>query len=181
MAKRRNGVALDRRRHDGGPPAGRGLREWEGDHAPQMLDWAKVRLIPLGLTCPVAWRCLMRPVSLHPLSFALPLGVAPNAVSQVFTSCPLLDRIWQRSSDWSILCHLGLAPISEQHFEQFEMRGRERGQRARLQDLVDKLQRAFTPLLFGAGLSAFLCERGIGFEDRRAKLVWRRFQTLAHD
>ncbi len=61
------------------PPAGRGLREWEGDHAPQMLDWAKVRLIPLGLTCPVAWRCLMRPVSLHPSSFALPLWLRPRS------------------------------------------------------------------------------------------------------
>src|SRR6516162_1516399 len=98
----------------------------------------------------------------------------PNAVSQVFTSCPLLDRIWQRSSDWSILCHLGLAPISEQHFEQFEMRGRERGQRARLQDLVDKLQRAFTPLLFGAGLSAFLCERGRSCRQSQSKLRCQR-------
>jgi hypothetical protein len=84
---------------------------------------------------------------------------------------PLLDRIWQRSSDWRILCHLGLAPISEQHFEQFEMRGRERGQWAPLQDLIDELQRAFTSLMFRAGLSAFLCECGIGFEDCRAKLV----------
>jgi hypothetical protein len=85
--------------------------------------------------------------------------------------CSLLGRIWRRSSDWSILCHLGLAPISEQHFEQFEMRGRKRGQRAPLQDLVDPLQRTFTPLLFGAGLGAFLCERGIGLEDGGAKLV----------
>jgi hypothetical protein len=53
-------------------------------------------------------------------------------------ACPLLDRIWQRSLDWSILCHLGLSPISEQHLEQLEMRGRKRGQRAPLQDLVDR-------------------------------------------
>jgi hypothetical protein len=41
----------------------------------------------------------------------------------------------------------------------------------RSQDLVDGLQRTFTPLLFGACLGAFLCERGIGFKDRCAKLV----------
>jgi hypothetical protein len=40
-----------------------------------------------------------------------------------------------------------------------------------LQGLVHALQRAFTPLLFGTGFSSLLCDRGIGFEDRLAKLV----------
>jgi hypothetical protein len=57
------------------------------------------------------------------------------------------------------------------NFEQSEMRGRKCGQRAPLQDLVDGSQRTFAPLLFVACLGAFLCERGIGFEERGAKLV----------
>ena len=51
------------------------------------------------------------------------------------------------------------------------MGGQERCQRAPLQDLIHKLQRAFTLLLFGTGLSTLLCDRRVGFEDRLAKLV----------
>src|SRR5262249_22797591 len=39
----------------------------------------EVRFIPLASTCPVAWRCLMRHVSLHPSSFALPPGLRPRS------------------------------------------------------------------------------------------------------
>src|SRR5262249_47072055 len=39
----------------------------------------KVRLIPLASTCPAAWRCLMRHVSLRPSSFALPLWLRPRS------------------------------------------------------------------------------------------------------
>src|SRR4029453_2356491 len=35
--------------------------------------------IPLPSTCPAAWRCLMRHVSLHPSSFALPLWLRPRS------------------------------------------------------------------------------------------------------
>ena len=51
------------------------------------------------------------------------------------------------------------------------MRGWERCQGTPLQDLIDKLQRAFTPLLFGTVLRTFLCDRSIRLEDRLAKLV----------
>jgi hypothetical protein len=40
---------------------------------------SEARLIPLASTCPVAWRYLMRHVSLHPSSFALPLWLRPRS------------------------------------------------------------------------------------------------------
>jgi hypothetical protein len=42
-------------------------------------DVAAQRLIPLASTCPVASRCLMRHVSLHPSSFALLLWLRPRS------------------------------------------------------------------------------------------------------
>src|SRR5262245_57586216 len=45
----------------------------------QSREALEVRLIPLASTCPVAWRCLMRHVSLHPSSFALPPGLRPRS------------------------------------------------------------------------------------------------------
>src|SRR5439155_129487 len=44
-----------------------------------MLDGPKVRLIPFASTCPAAWRCLMRHVSLHPSSSALPPRLRPRS------------------------------------------------------------------------------------------------------
>jgi hypothetical protein len=55
---------------------------------------------------------------------------------------------------------------------------REGSERAPLQDFIDALQCAFPPHLFSALLGALLFERGISFEDCRAKLVHRRLQTL---
>src|SRR6516162_4126114 len=45
----------------------------------QSREALEVRFIPLVSTCPVAWRCLMRHVSLHPSSFALPPGLRPRS------------------------------------------------------------------------------------------------------
>src|ERR1700757_4425449 len=45
----------------------------------QSREVLEVRFIPLASTCPVAWRCLMRHVSLHPSSFALPPGLRPRS------------------------------------------------------------------------------------------------------
>src|SRR5262245_30490386 len=45
----------------------------------QSREALEVRFIPLASTCPVAWRCLMRHVSLHPSSFALPPGLRPRS------------------------------------------------------------------------------------------------------
>src|SRR5215831_19171413 len=45
----------------------------------QSREALEVWLIPLASTCPVAWRCLMRHVSLHPSSFALPPGLRPRS------------------------------------------------------------------------------------------------------
>jgi hypothetical protein len=48
-------------------------RRWEADLMCLQVSCA----IPLPSTCPVAWRYLMRHVSLHPSSFALPLWLRP--------------------------------------------------------------------------------------------------------
>src|SRR5262249_9648403 len=45
----------------------------------QPREALEVWFIPLASTCPVAWRCLMRHVSLHPSSFALPPGLRPRS------------------------------------------------------------------------------------------------------
>src|SRR5262245_1766922 len=45
----------------------------------QSREALEVRFIPLASTCPVAWRCLMRHVSLHPSSFALPPWLRPRS------------------------------------------------------------------------------------------------------
>ena len=45
----------------------------------QSREALEVRFIPLASTCPVAWRYLMRHVSLHPSSFALPLWLRPRS------------------------------------------------------------------------------------------------------
>jgi len=45
----------------------------------QSYEASEVWLIPLASTCPVAWRYLMRHVSLHPSSFALPLWLRPRS------------------------------------------------------------------------------------------------------
>jgi hypothetical protein len=45
----------------------------------QSRETLEVPLIPLALTSLVAWRCLMRPVSLHPSSFALPPWLRPRS------------------------------------------------------------------------------------------------------
>jgi hypothetical protein len=50
-----------------------------GFHSPPGRDGSKVRLIPHTSTCPAAWRCLMRHVSLHPSSFALPPWLRPRS------------------------------------------------------------------------------------------------------
>src|SRR5262249_25075965 len=52
--------------------------EYAGDSKP-VARALEVRFIPLASTCPVAWRCLMRHVSLHPSSFALPPGLRPRS------------------------------------------------------------------------------------------------------
>src|SRR5262245_20520141 len=45
----------------------------------QPREALEVRFIPLSSTCPVAWRYLMRHVSLHPSSFALPQWLRPRS------------------------------------------------------------------------------------------------------
>src|SRR6266567_3552716 len=45
----------------------------------QSREALEIRFIPLPSTCPVAWRYLIRHVSLHPSSFALPPGLRPRS------------------------------------------------------------------------------------------------------
>ena len=51
----------------------------------------EVQVIPLASTCPVAWRCLMRRVSLHPSSFALLLWLRSR--SSGHTRMPRQNRL----------------------------------------------------------------------------------------
>src|SRR5262249_16801511 len=81
--------------------------EYAGDSKPVARSFRGTVYAP-RFNCPVAWRCLMRHVSLHPSSFALPPGLRLR--SNGHTLMPGQNRLRpsQSSANWQIWTLCGI-------------------------------------------------------------------------
>src|SRR5215467_14297256 len=91
----------------------------------QSREALEVRFIPLASTCPVAWRCLMRHVSLHPSSFALPPGLRPR--SNGHRRMPRQNRLRPSPHSLRKICRRAMGEAGGESFDHLVGAAEQRG------------------------------------------------------
>src|SRR5262249_1671398 len=91
----------------------------------QSREALEVRFIPLVSACPVAWRCLMRHVSLHPSSFALPPGLRPR--SNGHRRMPRQNRLRPSPHSLRKICRRAMGEAGGESFNHLVGAGEQRG------------------------------------------------------
>src|SRR5260370_14369434 len=146
----------------------------------QSREALEVRFILLASTCPVAWRCLMRHVSLHPSSFALPPGLRPR--SNGHRRMPRQNRLRPSPHSLRKICRRAMGEEGGASFDHLvgarEQRRRNfDAQRTRGRQIDDELK--FGGLHHGqvGGLSALEDAASI---DAKLPKCFRKVRSVAH-
>src|SRR6516164_8065486 len=90
----------------------------------QSREALEVRFIPLASTCPVAWRCLMRHVSLRPSSFAWPPGLRPR--SNGHRRMPRQNRLRPSPHSLRKICRRAMGEAGGESFDHLVGAGEQR-------------------------------------------------------